>query len=70
MSAPKHGPLASWPSAHRDTTCQVCHESVARSAIVDLLYGFVACGCEKHEYEHLVEVIYHRACFARLRVMT
>jgi hypothetical protein len=43
--------------------CGVCKEEVGRTALVDLVYTWEACGCDFVPYSHLVEHIYHKRCF-------
>jgi hypothetical protein len=43
--------------------CHTCGEPVGRVALVNLVYGFVACDCNAAPFQHLAGVVYHKACF-------
>lgn len=45
------------------SSCPKCTRSVARVALVKLVYAFAVCGCDKFSYSHLVEQVWHRKCF-------
>lgn len=49
---------------HNRDDCPGCDRSVMRTAIVNLVYSFMECGCDKVEYPHLVERLWHPACYA------
>ncbi len=58
--------LAQQTSAHggeRDI-CPRCRALLQRAALVDLVYVFDRCTCDAAAYDHLVEQLWHRICFA------
>lgn len=45
--------------------CPQCGEDCTRIAITSLVYSFERCSCDAASYEHLVETLWHRSCFAQ-----
>lgn len=45
--------------------CPVCGEDCNKIALVKLIYKFETCDCDKASYVHLVETLYHDACYTK-----
>lgn len=49
---------------HRiDRQCPVCSGPVSTIGIVHVVYAHEECTCDRVDYVHLIEVLYHRACY-------
>jgi hypothetical protein len=49
---------------HNRNLCPGCErDSIMRTAIVNLVYTFMPCECPEVEYRHLVERLWHPACY-------
>jgi hypothetical protein len=59
----RHLPLR--PNHPRGTRqrCPQCGGDCGRVAIADVVYVFDECSCPVVDYTHLVEQLWHRACF-------
>lgn len=56
--------ILSWDRRHRiATVCPRCADPVMTVAMVNLVYTHEVCSCGTPNYAHLVETLYHRACF-------
>lgn len=45
--------------------CPMCGEDVSRIAVVKLIYTYATCECGEPDYTHLVEQLWHKACFLK-----
>jgi hypothetical protein len=48
---------------HIREDCPLCGDPVRTVAILNLVYTFEVCECGAPKYTHLVETLYHRACY-------
>lgn len=48
--------------------CPGCNEDLGGVAMMNLVYTFTACDCDKAVYVHLVEQVWHRKCFANAEI--
>ena len=51
---------------HRRGECPKCGGDVSTIAITKIVYTHAACACGVPEFVHLVEVLWHRACYEPL----
>lgn len=47
----------------KGSLCQGCNQDCGGTALVDLVYTFEICRCEKADYSHLTETLWHKTCF-------
>ncbi len=60
------GPIVEslWRGApHNRNECPHCDKSVMRTAVVNLVYSFMTCDCDQVNFQHLVERLWHPACY-------
>lgn len=58
-----------WRGApHNRNECPGCGQSIMRTAIVNLVYTFMECGCDQATYKHLVERLWHPDCYVESQV--
>ena len=43
--------------------CPTCGVDCSRQGITKLVYSHEVCSCDRWDYDHLVEQLWHRACF-------
>ena len=57
--------LLTWMSEdHKQAgVCPGCKLNVINTAVVKLVYKPTECNCEKVEYTHLVDQLWHETCF-------
>jgi len=48
--------------------CAECNEPLSRTALTDIVYGYVACECDVWKFSHLVKVAWHKACYAKTKL--
>lgn len=58
--------ITSWLDRNhpRLRTCGGCNKDVTTTGITKLVYSHEVCSCDRYDYDHLVEQLWHRECFA------
>lgn len=59
-----------WINHSRSRYCPNCAEQLDVVALTSLVYSFEVCSCDEHDYDHLVEQMWHRQCFTAAEVTT
>lgn len=58
--------LILWQNTHpRSRNCPTCRVDLSTTGLQQLVYTFEVCGCGNPEYDHLIEQLWHRSCFAQ-----
>lgn len=55
-----HAEIKAHPAA---AVCPRCGADMLRKGIVDLVYTFEVCRCDRVDYSHLMEQLWDRECF-------
>jgi hypothetical protein len=59
------GRRGAWHKHGEQTVCPGCGASCMSTAMVQIVYAFRVCDCGDPDYAHLVEQLWHGACYLR-----